>query len=165
MELSFGVVAAGEVVYKRAKDVREGERMWVHLQLGEPGASSVGVFVVSGVEGVRKRGLYNPYTMGGTIVVDGVVASSHSEWFLDNALEALGLVRWLPVVYQAVLLPVRVLYRGLGKELYVAVYRRLDAQVDVLHVGRNYGGSVVATVMGFASAGLAFLLSRAMSKN
>jgi hypothetical protein len=22
---------AGEVVYKRAKDVREGERMWVHL--------------------------------------------------------------------------------------------------------------------------------------
>jgi hypothetical protein len=156
---------AGEVVYKRAMDVREGERMWVHQLLGEPGASSVGVFVVSGVEGVRKRGLYNPYTMGGTIVVDGVVASSHSEWFLDNALEALGLVRWLPVVYQAVLLPVRVLYRGLGKELYVAVYRRLDAQVDVLHVGRNYGGSVVATVMGFASAGLAFLLSRAMSKN
>jgi hypothetical protein len=45
---------AGEVVYKRAKDVREGERMWVQL-LG--GGNSVGVFVVSGVEGVRKRGL------------------------------------------------------------------------------------------------------------
>jgi hypothetical protein len=45
---------AGEVVYKRAKDVREGERMWVQL-LG--GGNSVGVFVVSGVEEVRKRGL------------------------------------------------------------------------------------------------------------
>ena len=35
---------------------------------------------------VSKRGLYNPYTLSGTIVVDGVAASCHSSWILDGLL-------------------------------------------------------------------------------
>lgn len=44
------------------------------------------------------RGLFNPYTMGGYIVVDGVVASAHSASGLDQAFAALGID--IPTGYQ-----------------------------------------------------------------
>jgi MYXO-CTERM domain-containing protein len=48
--------------------------------------------------------------MNGTIVVDGVVASAHSDWFLDGVVSADAQTK----VYQAILAPVRVAYRALG---------------------------------------------------
>ena len=33
---------------------------------------------------VTKAGLFNPYTLSGSIVVDGVAASCHSSWILDG---------------------------------------------------------------------------------
>ena len=46
---------------------------------------------VVAVELVERRGLFNPYVAGGgAIVVDGVLASCHSEWVLDAPLGALG---------------------------------------------------------------------------
>jgi len=47
-------------------------------------------------------GLYNPYTQSGNIIVDGVVASSHSEWFLDSQMPA-SMIQYLPAMYQHVL--------------------------------------------------------------
>lgn len=44
----------------------------------------------------------SPWLQAGPIVVDGVVASSHSEWALDGVLEAIapGALKHLPMVYQ-----------------------------------------------------------------
>mgnify|MGYP003312984875 CR=1 FL=1 len=40
--------------------------------------------VVANATNVVAEGLYNPYTLSGTIVVDGVLASCHSSWILDG---------------------------------------------------------------------------------
>lgn len=45
-------------------------------------------------------GAYNPYTLEGNLIVDGVLASSHSDWLLDPLMDALGLTHWLPATYQ-----------------------------------------------------------------
>jgi len=60
-----------------------------------------------------ERGLYNPYTLSGSIVVNGVVASAHSNWVLDPWVPA----SWssaLPRVYQWLFLPGRWLYHLAG---------------------------------------------------
>lgn len=46
-------------------------------------------------------GLYAPFTLDGTIIVDGVLASVHSDWFLDGIFDALSLTSALPAAYQA----------------------------------------------------------------
>ena len=47
-----------------------------------------------------ETGLFNPFTLGGSIIVDGMAASAHSEWFLDHYFTAPKLVSLLPGVYQ-----------------------------------------------------------------
>lgn len=78
----------------RAKDVAVGDFVQIRgltgLQEGE----------VVGISEVRKEGLWNPYTTGGSIVVNGVAASVHSEWILDSVLDVLGLTQYLPALYQ-----------------------------------------------------------------
>ncbi len=48
-----------------------------------------------------RKGLFNPFTATGTIVVDGVVASVQSKWFADDVMDALGLTHAVPALYQA----------------------------------------------------------------
>ena len=57
-----------------------------------------------------KRGLYNPYTLSGTIVVDGVAASCHSSWILDGVLPP----RVAAVAYQRLFVVPRLAYKFLG---------------------------------------------------
>ena len=59
--------------------------------------------MVEDVALVSQSGLFNPYTAAGTIVVNGVVATVHSRWFLDYAFDALGLTAHLPEAYQVCL--------------------------------------------------------------
>ena len=66
---------------------------------------------------IRGEGLYNPFTMDGLIVVDGVQASAHSDWFLDDIAEPLGLTSVLPFIYQAVLTPARWMYHAVGSDI------------------------------------------------
>ena len=72
------VAANDKLIY--AKDVRVGDS----ISYVDNGAFKSGA-VVSTTRS-SKRGLYNPYTLSGTIVVDGVAASCHSSWILDGLL-------------------------------------------------------------------------------
>ena len=53
-----------------------------------------------GTSTVWQLGLYTPFTFGGTIVVDDVVASVHSDWFLDPLFDWLNITHLLPATYQ-----------------------------------------------------------------
>jgi hypothetical protein len=83
------------------------------------------------------RGLFNPYTLSGAIVVDGVAASCHSSSFMDVAFAALGVP--LPAGYQAMYAPVRALYRVLGARAMAA----LDPVVDAAVAASNRGAAAV----------------------
>ena len=48
----------------------------------------------------KNVGLFNPLTLSGTIIVNGAVASVHSEWFLDSAFDTIGGPDLLPAAYQ-----------------------------------------------------------------
>lgn len=48
----------------------------------------------------QHQGVFNPYTLSGTIVVDDVVASAHSDWLLDDICPE-KYVGSLPAIYQA----------------------------------------------------------------
>lgn len=93
-----------------AKDVEVGDLLLVN--------DVNGVWHFSEVEDIihtMERGLFNPYVRGGDLVVNGVVVSSHSEWFLDeykNFVESWGYS--LPDIYETLLYPVYLLYRGMG---------------------------------------------------
>lgn len=80
---------------KRARDVVAG----MHVFL--PGSEdSVKPMFVKAVRNKIMRGAFNPYTLGGTVVVDGVVASAHSSWLLDPVLDAFHATHLIPSTYQ-----------------------------------------------------------------
>nr|PNR26589.1 hypothetical protein PHYPA_030070 [Physcomitrium patens] len=144
-----------EITYKRAQDVRVGDMMWAQASTH---AAELSPYLVTDISTVEKQGLYNPFTLGGTIIVNGVAASAHSEWFLDGAFDALGLTHWIPSAYQMVLAPMRLAYYGLGKQAYLDLYLRLDALVDVAQFGTKFGGPVVTAAAGLGSSIIAALL-------
>ena len=78
----------------RAKDVRTGDKVQI---IGTAGLEEAEVV---SIEWTSKQGLWNPYTIGGNIVVNGVVASSHSEWIFDPLFDWLGQTEHLPAFYQ-----------------------------------------------------------------
>lgn len=93
-----------DATLKYAKTVIVGEYVWE-----EGGRKSV--VLANQVE--MGTGAFNPYTKTGNIVVDGVVASAHSSWFLDSITPA-GLEHYLPWVYQQVLVVNRAAHNALG---------------------------------------------------
>ena len=107
----FIPVAAGEDrtwqgrVERGADEIRPGDLVWSQ---GEDGR--VVLDRVARTEIRVAVGAYNPLTMNGTIVVDGVVASAHSDWFLDGIVSPSVQAR----VYQAILAPARGAYWALG---------------------------------------------------
>ncbi|KAK9917146.1 hypothetical protein WJX75_001290 [Coccomyxa subellipsoidea] len=66
------------------------------------------------------------------------------DWFLDTALNALGVPGWLPVAYQVVLSPARLLYSIMGKETYVRLYNVLDAKLvgGIAGLGTQFGAAI-----------------------
>ena len=96
------VAANGGLVY--AKDVRIGDA----IAYVDGGALKAGAVVSTSRS--FKRGLYNPYTLSGTIVVDGVVASCHSSWILDGLLPP----RLAAIFYQRLFVVPRLAYKLLG---------------------------------------------------
>jgi hypothetical protein len=104
-------------------------------------------FTVCSTERVTLEGLYNPYTLSGTILVNGVAASSHSYWFADAAFDALGLpAAWLPGLYQAVLAPVRLLVWAMGPQAYTELYDQMDAAFDFAQLLSSSGSLLGAAL-------------------
>jgi hypothetical protein len=126
---------------KRARDVRRGDLVAVVRGGNASGEQDLARALVTDVTTTLARGLYDPITMSGTVVVDGVVASVHSEWFLD-AVAPEALVPYLPAAYQAVLWPVRALFRVFGPEMARIVHDKLDVPALILgKVGSPCGNS------------------------
>ena len=131
----------GAPVAKRAGDVSVGDSLWALSAQSE----QLMQYKVSAVVPTTMQGLYNPFTLGGNIIVDGVVASSHSWWFADAAFDALGLpTSWLPQLYQGVLAPARALWFTLGPKAYVELYEQLDGQFDFANSLSSSAGLVGA---------------------
>lgn len=109
-------------VMKRAQDIKVGDWLWVHDAFtNETISGQVGfdLLVLSRVVGISikpKRGLYNPYTLSGTIIVNGVVASAYSDWFLDTAITPKALLPYLPTIYHTITWPARGLFHVMGPE-------------------------------------------------
>ena len=157
-KIEFADVAE-TLVYKRAQDIIKGDKMWTQgaFMRADRTTTHFPVYVVTGISVLKKQGLYNPFTLGGTIIVNGVVASSHSDWFLDSLFQVFNLVHWLPAAYQLVLLPVRMLYYYLGKSLYITLYQTLDSLVHMISMFASKHGGGIATTVGAASGFVAIL--------
>lgn len=86
-----------------AEQVLPGHHVWVVTDNG------VEFALVIATQLVPQIGLYNPYTLSGNIVVNGVVASSHSSWLLD-AWTPPEFQHHLPAIYQQTFILGRWLY-------------------------------------------------------
>jgi hypothetical protein len=122
--------------------------MWVKLpsgnQLDSAASPNLVIATVCSSERVIVKGLYAPYTLGGTIIVNGVVASSHSRWIADNAFDALGLpAAWLPRIYQALMAPARLLFWAMGSDAYVEMYEKVDTMLDITSTMTSAGPLVL----------------------
>merc|ERR1719203_1475571 len=93
-------------VHAYALSVLEGDYLWASASQGAE------LCRVTKVSSVIRSGLYNPYSLTGNIVVNGVLASAHSDWILDSLLS--GHESYLPSIYQALFFPGRVLYHTVG---------------------------------------------------
>jgi hypothetical protein len=137
--------------YKRAQDVRAGDR--VLLLSSETTPTVAHITATSSVS--RADGLYAPLTTGGGhVVVDGVVASVHSDWILDPLFEAFGAVDKLHAAYENTHgAAARLAYRVLGREitaravpLVTAVANGEPAAAAVAVRALVAGGAVAQTV-------------------
>jgi MYXO-CTERM domain-containing protein len=158
----FIPVAAGPApawaahVAKGANEIAAGDIVWSRTDDGR--------MVPDEVAAVRTTvavGAYNPLTMNGTIVVDGVVASAHSDWFLDGIVSADAQTK----VYQAILAPVRVAYRALGPariETIIEGWGVVDfVREATTPTGRSQGpGWIWPSVVALAALCAAFLWRR-----
>jgi MYXO-CTERM domain-containing protein len=148
--------AWAEHVAKGANEIAVGDIVWSRTDDGR--------MVPDEVAAVRTTvavGAYNPLTMNGTIVVDGVVASAHSDWFLDGIVSADAQTK----VYQAILAPVRVAYRALGPARMETITEGWGVVDFVREVttptGRSPGsGWIWPGVVVLAALGAAFLWRR-----
>jgi len=133
-------------VLKGGNEVRVGDVVWFDGPNGVATASPV-------IEIARevRPGLYNPLTLGGTIVVDGVAASAHSDWFLDGLVSA----DTQGKVYQAMFLPVRAIYHVIGPTRMETVAEHWGV-VDFLREATARSTSHAA--VGWVMAGLAGVL-------
>ena len=112
-------------VLKGANELRAGDIVWHRAGDGTMLPSTV-----AAVKQTVATGAFNPLTLSGTIVVDGVVASAHSDWFLDGIVSAEAQGQ----VYQAMFAPVRGIYRVIGPEWMQEITERWGV-VDFIRAG------------------------------
>ncbi|GBF88795.1 hypothetical protein Rsub_01696 [Raphidocelis subcapitata] len=145
-----------------ARDVKPGDTL---LVTAGPGALRAAA--VRSASAVARRGLFNPYTLGGTIVVDGVLASAHSGWLVDGAAAALGASHALPAFFQGLFAPLRLLYAAVGPEAMQAfgdalasAALRLEAALLARPLAPASAAPTAAAALAAALGGAAAVLKR-----
>jgi Hint module len=103
---------------------------------------------VTAITRVTKRGMYNPYTASGTIIVSGVVASVHSRWVLDDIFDYFNASEWLPAAYQVVFLPVRGVYGLLKLMGGPGLAEAIDDAMMLSHLAHSYPHHFVGANIG-----------------
>ncbi|HWL68249.1 MAG TPA: hypothetical protein VNS22_07665 [Geminicoccus sp.] len=129
-----------------ANEVQAGDRVWY---LAEDGQMRLGTVATASREAAT--GAFNPLTMQGSIVVDGVVASAHSDWFLDGYVSAHAQAQ----IYQAMFAPVRGIYTLIGPEWT----RTIAEDWGVVDAARAGTGSPAALPLGAAALGGGLLVA------
>lgn len=115
---------------KTGAAVTAGDAVWVHDE--SSGSLLEGVIVAKAP--VARVGAFVPMTLSGSIIVDGVAASSYSDWAAARLVPG-PLRPLLPAAYSAMLALHRAGYRALDAEAWAA----LAAQVDLTAAGaRRY---------------------------
>jgi len=110
---------------------------------------------VASVTRERKAGLYNPYTTGGWIIVDGAATSSHSDFLLESVTPDT-YKPMLPAVYQTLFAPLRALYAVVPSAFVIA-----NAAAQAAHADGWNGLSVTQIVrIGATSIGDAMSVHR-----
>jgi hypothetical protein len=97
-----------------------------------------------------ERGLYSPWTLSGSIVVEGVAASTHTAWPYEAQLlqllprkHAMAGQHLLAQVHQAVQAPLRAVYHAMG----VSPLALLDNVIfSIMQAVKAPDGGVVAAV-------------------
>ncbi|KAF6255749.1 hint module-domain-containing protein [Scenedesmus sp. NREL 46B-D3] len=117
--------AACSRVMKRAQDVRVGDLVWAVNAV--TGQFDLEVVMKKSIE--MRMGLYNPFTLSGDLVVNGVLASAHSDWFLDRVMPQ-SYVSQIPSIYQTIMSPMRAVYHVGGAN----AVKYLDANLKVVEL-------------------------------
>jgi hypothetical protein len=142
-----GWVKPGDVVFVAPGNVCSGG-----------GAQKLEPVAVASVTRERKAGLYNPYTTGGWIIVDGAAASSHSDFLLEPVTPD-AYKHLLPAVYQTLFAPLRALYAAVPSAFVLA-----NAAAQAAHADGWNGLSVTQIVrIGATSIGAALYAGAAAS--
>jgi hypothetical protein len=156
--LPAGAAAGAAPRMTYAKDVRPGDSLLVL----PPGGGALAPARVASAAAVAGKGLFNPYTLGGTLVVDGVLASAHSSWLLDAAAARLGLSHLLPGAFQALFAPLRGLYAAAGPafmesfgDALAAAAQRFEAAAFAAAAGAHEGGAAAAAAAAAPAAAAA----------
>lgn len=122
-----------------ANEIKVGDTIWYQNETG-----AMALAVVSQVAHVTGVGAFNPLTASGTIVVDGVVASAHSDWFLDGIVSADAQGK----VYQAIMAPVRGIYSVIGPQRM----RTVTEEWGVVDFVRDNGLVTLLSLVGLSAA-------------
>jgi desert hedgehog protein len=148
------IVRDGHRLVIHSKDVQVGDLVQVH-SANATSATFESIITKSIVSDV---GLFNPYTLSGTIVVDGVVASCHSSWVFDTLFELLNVNR--ASGYQTLFAPIRFIYKVVGPKRFASVEFVIDAVAVATVEGRLSNASVTApATVALGLAGIAALLT------
>ena len=145
------VLSSGVEHFKRASQVSIGDTIWA------TSGGSLKPIAVTAMSQTVQMGLFNPYTPSGTIVVNDVLASVYSRWFLDDVCNLLGCVAHLPTLYQAVMMPARVMCFLVTLIGGPGAVEAADNFLSLTHLGHTYPQAAAASYA--AGTGAAVLLT------
>lgn len=124
-----------------AKDIHNGSTVLVW----DAEANALVKAIIQYKTHVMARGAYNPYTLQGNIIVNGVVTSSHNDWAFAEKLIPLAFKSYLPSIYNGMLAINRLGYKFFGANAWAAINQKIDMTAP--HVRKSIGNAVVSAAV------------------